>query len=299
MAVPKRINRAIDLLEQGQPLYTTGVHELSYASGKAMAQTWADYITVEMEHAPFDVAGLAAFMTGLAAGGPTNSGHRTPAVITTLPVDGSSEAVMRANAWMVRQVLATGVHGILLCHAEAAGAVGAFVESCRFALHTLGQDAGLGEGRRGAGGQASAAKVWGIDPVEYIRRADPWPLNPEGELLLGLKVENRRALANAGETLAVPGVAFAEWGPGDMGIAFGHYDAHDPPYPADMDGARVRVLEACAHNNVAFLCSWNDRALTVEQRVRKLLDDGVKILSGFAEDGARIGREITNREMPV
>jgi 4-hydroxy-2-oxoheptanedioate aldolase len=290
--VPQRINRAIELLEQGQPLYSTGVQELSYESGKAMARTWADYINVELEHAAFDVVGLAAFMAGLADGGPTNSGHRTPAVIATLPVDGSSEAVVRANAWMFRQVLATGVHGILLCHAETPGAAKAFVESCRYALHSS-------EGRRGAGGQGSASKIWGVDPVEYIRRAEPWPLNPEGELLLGLKIENRRALANAGETLAVPGIAFAEWGPGDMGIAFGHYDAHDPPYPPEMDAARVTVRQACKANGVAFLCSWNDPALTVEERVRRLLGHGVMVLSGIVEEGARIGREITGRTMAV
>ena len=45
------------------------------------------------------------------------------AVIVTLPTDGTNEAVMRANAWMVKQVLATGVHGILLCHADDPGAV--------------------------------------------------------------------------------------------------------------------------------------------------------------------------------
>jgi 4-hydroxy-2-oxoheptanedioate aldolase len=297
--VPGRVNRAIELLEQGQPLYSTGVHELSYESGKAMAKTWADYINLELEHAPFDVAALAAFMRGLADGGPTNSGHRTPAVIATLPVDGSSEAVVRANAWMFRQVLATGVHGILLCHAETPDAAKAFVESCRFALHSAGRDRGLGEGRRGAGGQGSASKIWGVDAAEYIRQADPWPLNPEGELLLGLKIENRRALASAGETLAVPGIAFAEWGPGDMGIAFGHYDAHDPPYPPEMDAARLTVQAACKANGVAFLSSWNDRALTVEQRVRKLLDDGVMVLSGIGEEGARVGREITSRTMAV
>jgi 4-hydroxy-2-oxoheptanedioate aldolase len=293
------VNRAIQLLEQGQPLYSTGAHELTYESGRAMAMTWADYINVELEHAPFDVKGLASFMAGLADGGPTGSNHRTPAVIATLPADGSSEEVVRANAWMIRQVLATGVHGLLLCHAETPGAARAFVESCRFALHTVGQDRGLGEGRRGAGGQGSASRIWGIDSVEYIRRAEPWPLNPEGELLLGLKIENRRALANVDETLKVPGIAFAEWGPGDMGIAFGHYDAHDPPYPADMDAARLKVLEACKANCAAFLCSWNDKALTMEERVRKLLDDGAMILSGFGEEGARIGRQVTQRTMPV
>ena len=81
--MPKRINKLIELLESGQPVYYTGTRELSYDNGKAMAKTWADYITVDMEHGAFDPSGLGEFMRGLVDGGPTNSGHRTPAVITT------------------------------------------------------------------------------------------------------------------------------------------------------------------------------------------------------------------------
>ncbi|HMB79046.1 MAG TPA: hypothetical protein VKI43_03225, partial [Vicinamibacterales bacterium] len=118
---PHRINRAIELLQQGQPIYYTGSHEGtegSFEQGVKDAQTWADYISYDMEHAPFDVKGLADYMRGLAKGGPTKSGHRTPAVIVNVPVNGTDEAAVRANAWMFQQVLATGVHGILLCHAD-------------------------------------------------------------------------------------------------------------------------------------------------------------------------------------
>ena len=51
----------------------------------------------------------------------------------------------------------------------------------------------------------------------------------------------------------MPGIAFAEWGPGDMGMAFGHKDAHDPPYPPEMLAARARVKAACDAAGVAFL----------------------------------------------
>ncbi len=84
-----------------------------------------------------------------------------------------------------------------------------------------------------------------------------------------------------------------------MGVALGHLDAHDPPYPPDMDQARVTVMEACRRNDVAFLCSWNDRNLTPSEQVKKLLDDGVLIMSGFNQEAATIGRQITNRTMPV
>src|SRR5437763_14085651 len=101
---PKHINKAIELLAQGQPIYYTGGHEgtgAGFEAGKKAGQTWADYIMYDMEHAPFDVAALAECMRGLYAGGPTKSGHRTPAVVITLPIDGSDEAVVRNNAWML------------------------------------------------------------------------------------------------------------------------------------------------------------------------------------------------------
>src|SRR5690242_21961073 len=59
---PKRINRAIELLEQGQPIYYTGSHSGTigtFEQGKQDAQTWADYISYDMEAAPYDVAGLS------------------------------------------------------------------------------------------------------------------------------------------------------------------------------------------------------------------------------------------------
>ena len=296
----KRINRVIELLEQGQPIYNAGTHDLSYENGKAMASTWADYIGVEMEHGSFDMSALDEFMRGLVDGGPTPSGHRTPPVIMTIPTDGTNEEVVRANAWMIKQALARGIHGILLCHAETSGAVQAFVESCRYPFQIIGVgDDGLGVGRRGGGGQRGAAEIWGVSPADYMKIADPWPLNPDGELFLGLKLENKRALENCEASAAVPGIAFAEWGPGDMGLSFGYADAHDPPYPGDMDAARLRVKAACDAAGLAFLCGWNDFTISTEDRVNKLMGDGVKILSGVGEEGAAIGRKITGRTMAV
>ena len=34
--MPKRINKAVELLESGQPIYYTGTRELSYENGKAI-----------------------------------------------------------------------------------------------------------------------------------------------------------------------------------------------------------------------------------------------------------------------
>ncbi len=284
----ERINKAIELLAQDQPVYYASVHEVDYESGRAMAGTWADYINVSMEHGAFDMPGLAAFMRGLADGGPTASGHRTPAVIVDLPPEGTSAADIRANAWVFKQALARGVHGILLCHAEDPEAVRTLVQVCRYAFR--GETGGAPEGRRGAGGQGMAAHAWGVDVDEYARRADLWPLNPEGELMIGLKIENRRALERVDETLAVPGLAFAEWGPGDMHMSFGHMSA-DRSFPAEIMEARQRVFDACRRNGLFFLDGTGD---LVER-----IDEGVRIVPGAGEEQARIGRAHTGRTMAV
>jgi len=288
-----RINKAVELLAQGQPIYYTSVQDRGYEGGRAAARTWADYINYDMEHGPFDVSRLLEFMRGLVDGGPTASGHRIPAVIVTLPATGTDEQSFRANSWMVSQVLATGIHGILLCHAESPAAVKAFVEACRFPFAAIRRDNGLEVGRRGSGGQAQAAAIWGVDVGDYLKRADPWPLNPQGELLLGLKIENVRALANAEATTAVPGIAFAEWGPGDMGMSLGFPDAHDPPYPAEMLAARERVLAACKANKLAFL------EMVTPDNVVDQIAGGVMIGAGKqAAAAAEIGRRHTNRPEP-
>lgn len=285
-----RINRAIELLEQEKPIFFTGVTELGFESGRRHADTWMDYICIDLEHLPFDMTALSAFMDGLVAAGPAPSGHLTPSVIVTLPFDGTDERSVRTNSWMIKQALATGVHGLMLCHVESPGAVRAFVESTRYACQARGNK-GLGVGRRGSGGQERAAKIWGLPISDYLDRADVWPFNPKGELMLGLKLEDPWALDQADACLNVAGIALAEWGPGDMGMGFGLKDAHDPPYPPEMQNARRIVKDACDKSGVAFL------NIVTEETVRNELDDGVMVGAAVTEEAARIGRLHSKREL--
>ena len=291
---PKHVNRAIELLEQGQPVYYTGSHtgtEGGFDQGVKDAQTYADYISYDMEHAPFDVKGLADYMKGLVKGGPTKSGHRTPAVIVNVPVNGTDEATVRANAWMFHQVLATGVHGILLCHADEPGAVRAFVEAVRFPNRMQGVGQGINEGRRGVHGADTAAPIWGIPVNDYIEKADVWPLNPAGELLIGLKLEDKYALANAEVNTKVPGIAFAEWGPGDMALSLGVRNTGRGPMPEPMQKARAKVLAATKANKIFFLNSMNTNDVV------DMLKEGV-MMGPANQAAAEAGRQFTKRQMP-
>jgi 4-hydroxy-2-oxoheptanedioate aldolase len=294
---PERINKAIELLSRGQPIYYftegRGGSQGGFKEGLALAKTWADFIIYEMEFGPYDVTELREFMAGLVQGGPTPSGHRTPAVQVVLPISGFDAATIRSNHWVIQQILAAGVHGVTLCHARDPDAVRAFVAAARFPHHRAGVDSGeLEEGWRGNGGQLNASQIWGVTPAEYIRRADVWPLNPEGEILLGLKIEDRHALRNAEEIAKIPGIGYAEWGPGDMGLSLGVPEVHDPPYPPNIAAARARVLDAAKAGKFAFL---DVLTLTdIEEKIR----EGVLIGAVRSEEIARKGRLFSKRPQP-
>ena len=284
---PQRISKAVELLAQDQPIYYTQVNSGGYDEGNALAHTWADYITYNMEHSPFDVGELRAFMQGLVDGGPTKSGHRTPTVVAVLPFGGVNETVMWSNYWMVEQVLGAGVHGVLLAHARSADVVKILVQASRYPHAPPA--AGVNEGLRGNGGQGFAASIWGVTNQEYQRLADTWPLNPDGELLVGLKIEDRHALENAEESTAVPGVGFAEWGPGDMSLSFGVTRADSPSVLVD---ARARVLAATKKAGIPFLNQVNS------ENIEAMIDEGVRIGSNPGADVADQGRRYTKRTMP-
>src|SRR6478672_798978 len=315
-----RINRAIELLAQDQAIYYVGQHTghvLSYAQGREDAHTWADYINVGMEHGSFDMPGLAEYLRGLVDGGPTRSGHRTPAVIVEPPARGIDAASVRNNAWQLRQILARGVHGIVLCQVESADAARAFVESVRYPHHALGVDPALpsplermrgragglaggkggppllGVGTRGRGSEPTASAIWGISPQEYMERADPWPLNPRGELLLGVKLESPEGVASCEAILAVPGLGFAEIGPGDLSLSLGYRTIPPEPYPAEMQAARDRILAACRNNGVAFLQGCTPDNITAR------IDEGVRVIAGHSEAAAIRGRAHQRRKLPV
>ncbi len=318
----KRVSRCVELLEHDQAIYYDGPHSghvLTRAQGRNDAATWADYMNVGMEHGSFDMSGLAEYMQGMVDAGPTRSGHRTPTVIVEAPVNGIDAAHVRYNAWQFRQILGRGVHGILLCQAESADAVRAFVESCRYPHNTLGVDpvipspqarmagairpkeggidaAGrklLGVGTRGRGSESTAAPVWGLSVEEYMDRCDPWPLNPNGELLLGVKLESPEGVANCEEIISVAGLAFAEIGPGDLSLSLGYRTMPRDPWPEEMQKARNRILAACRKNRVAFL-----QACTADNIVQRI-DEGVRVVAGHSEAAAVKGRAHQKRTLPV
>ena len=111
--------------------------------------------------------------------------------------------------------------------------------------------------------------------------------------MLGMKLESPEGIAQADEICAVPGLAFAEMGPGDLSLSLGSTKLLRDPYPPEMQAARDKVFAACRRNKIAFLEGCNVENITAR------LDEGVRVISGHSQAAARIGRAHQKRALAV
>ncbi|HUE63453.1 MAG TPA: hypothetical protein VMO78_03660, partial [Rhizomicrobium sp.] len=220
------------------------------------------------------------------------------------PVLGLSEAYMLANSWVLGQILDMGVMSIQICHARDPKAVEVAAHmACRYPFDYPGVPKLARQGLRGASA-SFANQVWGMNNAQYVRAADLWPLNPKGEILFGLKIEDTVADANAEASLSVPGVAFAEWGPTDNNYWLNNFDG------LPLDGSRFdetkfpkmmavhdMVLRLCKKHNVRYLNLATNVPGTFNY-VLNQIRDGAMLLVG-SEETAYVGREHSGRKMPI
>ena len=262
-----RINRAIELLSQGQAIYYDGPHSghvLTYAQGRDDAGTWADYMNVGMEHGSLRHGGAGRVFARHGRWRPDAlrpshaGGHRRGAgerhrrgkrAVQCLAVPSDP------RAWRARHSAVSGgdcrcragIHRVLPLSASRGGGgprhpVAGAAHAWRRASGTRWRQASLASARAAAGPRSTAAAIWGVSQQEYMQRCEPWPLNPGGELLLGVKLESPEGIANCEAICAVPGLGFAEMGPGDLGLSLGYTTLQRDPYPPEMAEARERVF---------------------------------------------------------
>ncbi len=308
---PRRLNKCIELWEDGQPIYYQnsglGPGVDPYAQGVKMARTYMDAINVEYEHGALDFAQLREFMRGLVDGGPTASGHRTPAVFVETCIIGLDEAYARANTWVIEQLLDCGVHGIHVCHARDAKAIQVLSQmGSRYPFEDRPGVRNLPmRGLRGSSA-SYAAQIWGVNGNKYCHLADLWPYNPKGELIFGVKIEDTIADLQVEQTLSLPGIAFAEGGGGDhsywvYGLSAMNEDGTRNPPPPDkkaaFDKAMADVIRLCKKYNIRYLAggSTDPKAANF---IHTVIDNGQMVVESN-EDVAIMGREYSKRKMPV
>jgi 4-hydroxy-2-oxoheptanedioate aldolase len=242
MADLPRLNNIIRALEAGQHALTCFA-PAEINSAVAMSTSKYDGCVFEMEHNPWDGRLLRDCLQYMLNRAQIAKAGLVPPVnpLVRIPVNGVEMA-----QWQAKQALDMGCYGIVFPHistvAEAANAVGA----CRYPRMKnapLYEPAGI----RGDGPTA-AARYWGIGQQEYYQKADVWPLNPQGEIIAVLQIEDTRGVENLDDMLKeVPGIGAILIGEGDLSQELG--------YPRQYEHKVVlewmkRIVDTCKKHNV-------------------------------------------------
>jgi len=182
---------------------------------------------------------------------------------------------VKFNQWVVKQALDMGAMGIMVPHVDTKQQAYDAVVSMRYPPR---KDSPYKEPRGERGyGPSIVLGTWGISPPEYVKRADLWPLNPDGELLLILQIESKMAIENLEEILSVPGVGAIYIGPYDLQCDLGYCGVGAimpgvgaPPAATIVPEAEEliqRALSICKRRNVP-IGIWAS-SLDVVQRVKQ------------------------------
>ena len=244
MAEIPRLNSAIKVLEQGKPAFVTfSAPEIGAA--QAIAAAPSDGVVFEMEHNPYDIRLLRDCMQYMLDRRQiVQSASLAPAVapMVRIPPNGGE-----MSQWVAKQVLDIGVYGIIWPHVSTVEEARNAVAACRYPRPP---SAPYFEpaGQRGDAPR-TAARYWGITQPEYYGRADVWPLNPRGEVLVVIMCEEVRAIKNLPKMLKnVPGIGVVLVGEGDLSQDMGFPRQYDhPPVAAAID----EILAICKEHNVA------------------------------------------------
>ena len=165
-----------------------------------------DFLCIDAEHSPFDVAAINTAVTVAEL-------HAMPCIVRVAGVD----------PVLIKQALDAGAAGIMAPCIETEEQVRAVVMAARFPP----------VGRRGCGPGRAAG--YGRDIADYVKQAD-------ANVVVIVQIETRAAVENLDSILAVEGVDMLFIGPGDLSIAYRAAPGDKPVDPAPL--AR-RIAEQC------------------------------------------------------
>jgi 4-hydroxy-2-oxoheptanedioate aldolase len=182
-----------------------------------------DLVMYDMEHNPFDINELRTYMQFLLdPGAIAKSGDvkASKTVIVRIPAYGRE---IDHNEWMVKQVLDVGAHGVVFSTIETPEQAFSAIRSMRYPQKEGVKDFEP-DGRRGHAPNM-AARYWGLSIPEYNLKSDLWRLDPDGNLIPWLLIENKAGVANVREIarqLKAKNIGAVLWaGTGDLGIVYG------------------------------------------------------------------------------
>ncbi len=273
-----RLNQMIPLLQEGLPIF--GVAHPPYvpnrrrrAAGAAespseelpqpdLAESARELVTYELgdyelnDYSPDSADRYRAFMRAILAEG---GSARTHPFLSKIPIIHRDPE--GATARLIEQ-LNEGQVVVVMQQVETVQEVEQAIAAMRFTSNG---------GVRPESGFGRAAAYWGMTESEYLEKADLWPLNPSGELLLMVILESREGVANARAISAVPGVSIVTVGSGTLGGVFTSTSAEGQRErdQEGFDAAVAAILEACKASNKSCGYPANNPA-----EVERLMADG-------------------------
>lgn len=218
---PRRVNRLVEAVAAGTPAIT--------------GETWT---FMDREHRPYDITELRASI-GKVLDQKNAQGQPALAPIVRIPPEGDQNV-----RWIIKQVLESGAMGVVIPQVESAEQALRITEAMRYPQLKTSRYK-TPRGRRGCG--CSGGAKWGLaNPADYVRYADLWPLNPEGELIVLPMIETPEGVAAVNAILDTPGVTGVLVGPTDLTMNYGEgrwLSAEDAK--PDTLAAIATVAKAC------------------------------------------------------
>jgi 4-hydroxy-2-oxoheptanedioate aldolase len=217
--------------------------DLSLENARSLARADIDYVYLEMEHGPMDFDGLHRFTVGMidkAAILKKGNAQPSVAIFARFAPYGREQA-----QWFVKQALDIGLMGVIFNGIDDPEQALLAVRNMRYPQKRTSKYPEP-KGLRGYA-PGTALWWWGVSDAEYERRADVWPLNPDGDLLAIMMIETTEGLKNADAIAAVPGVGAIFVGAGGDLHQYLGVETNSP----EVEQAFQTILKACQAHNVA------------------------------------------------
>lgn len=302
---PSRLNPMIALHERGLPVFgvthppivaggrgpgnAAGANastpaplpSLDKAARETMAYRFSDFAYDNYSSA--NAPRFLGYMSAILAAG---SSVREHAFISKVPIIHTDPTVATMR---IHEQLNAGHVGVMLQEVESADEVRTGLAAMRFTSKG---------GTRPDGGVGMAPTYWKLTEAEYRQKADPWPLNPQGELVLWAIVESRKGIASIREISQVPGLTVIVVGAGTLGGVFSSTGAGGQRVrdQAGFDAGVSAILSACKEFKVA--CSY---PANNPKEIEDLMARGFTVFTMQRRDAAAFdaitaGRKLAGRQ---
>ncbi|MBO0902850.1 HpcH/HpaI aldolase family protein [Jiella sonneratiae] len=261
-----RLNGLIGRLERGEVALSLFAPAVPETAVELQASPYHG-VVFEGEHRGWDIAALRDTLQYLLNRGQILSqGTPAPAVtpLARIPANGCE-----MNQFLAKQALDIGAYGVVWPHISTAEEAYNAVAACRYARlkdKPRFEPAGI----RGDG-PMQAARYWGVTQAEYYRRADVWPLAPEGEILVVIQIEDTAGIDNLPQMLKeVPGIGVVLIGEGDLSQELGY--PRQTEHKAVLD-AMAAIVRICGEHGVVV-----GHPHAGPKNAARLLDEGYRFL---------------------